>query len=90
MKRSAIKEGAPGMRSAPSALLSLSLTTCRGSQMPLYTYVVSFKGACYVAQGSHSNHKGFVSTWCSNIPAGALPGLTAALHKELVSKAYSD
>ncbi len=26
--------------------------------------------------------------WCSNIPAGALPALIPALHKELATKAY--
>ena len=57
--------------------------------MPLYTYVVTYRGSCHVAQGSHSNFKGFISTWCSNIPASALPALTPALHKELVAKAYS-
>jgi len=56
--------------------------------MPLYTYIVSYKGATYVAQGSHSNYRGFISTWCSNIPPEALPALTPALHKELASKAY--
>lgn len=56
--------------------------------MPLYTYVVSYKGSSHIAQGSHSNFKGFISTWCSNIPNGSLPELTPNLHKELVSKAY--
>jgi hypothetical protein len=56
--------------------------------MPLYTYVVSYKGATHVAQGSHSNFKGFISTWCSNLPVGALPALTPALHRELAAKAY--
>jgi hypothetical protein len=56
--------------------------------MPLYTYVVTYKGASRVTQGSHSNFKGFISTWCSNITPGALPGLTPVLHKELASKAY--
>ena len=56
--------------------------------MPLYTYVVSYKGATHVAQGSHSNFKGFISTWCSNLPAGALPTLTPALHHDLAAKAY--
>jgi hypothetical protein len=56
--------------------------------MPLYTYVISFKGATYVAQGSHSNFKGFISTWCSNLPTGALPALTPALNRELAAKAY--
>jgi hypothetical protein len=58
--------------------------------MPLYTYVVSFKGSLHINQGSHSNYKGFVSTWCSNIPTGALPGLTSVLQRELVGKAYRD
>lgn len=56
--------------------------------MPLYTYVVSYKGATHVAQGSHSNFKGFISTWCSNLPAGALPAVTPVLHRELAEKAY--
>jgi len=56
--------------------------------MPLYTYIVSYKGASRVTQGSHSNFKGFISSWCSNIPVGALPALTPALYKELASKAY--
>jgi hypothetical protein len=49
--------------------------------------VVSYKGATHVAQGSHSNFKGFISTWCSNLPAGALPALTPALHFDLAEKA---
>jgi hypothetical protein len=57
--------------------------------MPLYTYVVSYKGASHIAQGSHSNFKGFISTWCSNIPTGVLPALTPSLYRELVGKAYS-
>lgn len=56
--------------------------------MPLFTYIVTYKGATHVAQGSHSNFTGFVSTWASNIPRGALPGLTPPLHKQLVAKAY--
>lgn len=56
--------------------------------MPIYTYVVVYKGATHISQGSHSNFKGFVSTWCSNIPSGALPGLTPSLQRELASKAY--
>jgi len=56
--------------------------------MPLYTYIVTYKGASRVTQGSHSNFKGFINTWCSNIPAGSLPALTPSLHKELTAKAY--
>jgi hypothetical protein len=55
--------------------------------MPLYTYIVSFKGATHVTQGSHSNFKGFISTWCSN-PAGIAPSLTPVLQNELAHKAY--
>jgi hypothetical protein len=57
--------------------------------MPLYTYVLSYKGGTHVAQGSHSNFKGFISTWCSNLPANALPALTPTLHRKLVEKAYT-
>jgi hypothetical protein len=56
--------------------------------MPLYTYVLTYKGATHVAQGSHSNFKGFISTWCSSLPANALPALTPGLHRKLVEKAY--
>lgn len=56
--------------------------------MPLFTYVVSYKGASYVAQGSHSNFKGFAMTWAGNIPPSAVSTLTPALRKELVHKAY--
>jgi hypothetical protein len=55
--------------------------------MPLYTYVVTYKGATHVAQGSHSNFKGFTATW-SNLPAGALPTLTPASQRDLAKKAY--
>lgn len=56
--------------------------------MPLYTYIATFKGSSYVAQGSYSNFRGFVSAWSGELPDNALPGLTAALRKELISKAY--
>jgi hypothetical protein len=56
--------------------------------MPLFTYVVSYKGESYVAQGSHSNFTGFAMTWASKIPAAELPAITPALRKELVHKAY--
>ena len=55
--------------------------------MPLYTYILGFRGSLHAAQGRHSNFKGFVSSWATNIPDGALPGLTPALKKEL--NAYS-
>ena len=55
--------------------------------MPLYTYVVTFKGSTYAAQSSHSNFRGFVTSW-ANLPQGALPALTPPLQKELAQKAY--
>ena len=56
--------------------------------MPLYTYILVYKGHSYVAQGRHSNFRGFVSSWTSELPPNALPGLTPNLHKELGEKAY--
>jgi hypothetical protein len=56
--------------------------------MPLYTYVVSYKGSTHVTQSSHSNFKGFIDAWCTNLPAGALPALTPALHRDLARKAH--
>ncbi len=56
--------------------------------MPLYTYIVSFKGATYAAQGSYSNFRGFISSWSSDLPDNAIPTLTPALKKELSQKAY--
>lgn len=55
--------------------------------MPLYTYVVAFKGQPFAAQSSYSNFKGFVSAWV-DLPAGALPSLTPGLKNELAQKAY--
>ncbi len=55
--------------------------------MPLYTYVVAFKGATYSAQSSHSNFRGFVTSW-TDLPQGALPALTPSLKKMLAHKAY--
>jgi hypothetical protein len=56
--------------------------------MPLYTYIVVFKGSTYVAQGSYSNYRGFVSSWSGDLPENALPSLTPSLKKELLEKAY--
>jgi len=56
--------------------------------MPLYTYIASFKGATCVTQDSRSNFRGFVNAWTSDLPPGALPGLTPALRKELGAKAF--
>ncbi len=56
--------------------------------MPLYTYIVSFKGSTYAAQSSHSNFRGFVSSWSRDLPENAVPGLSQLLKKELSQKAY--
>jgi hypothetical protein len=56
--------------------------------VPLYTYVVIYKGDHFVAQAKHSNFLGFVSSWTSELPAGAMPSLTGDLRKELAHKAY--
>jgi hypothetical protein len=56
--------------------------------VPLFTYLVVYKGAVHVAQGSHSNFTGFASTWAANIPASALPSLTPTLQKDLQRIAY--
>ena len=56
--------------------------------MPLYTYIVSFKGSTYSAQGSYSNFKGFVSSWSGDLPEGVLPGLTPLLKRQLSQKTY--
>jgi hypothetical protein len=55
--------------------------------MPLYTYIAVFKGATCATQDSRSNFRGFVNAWTSELPPGALPGLTPALRKELAAKA---
>ncbi|WP_194436596.1 hypothetical protein [Vibrio fluminensis] len=56
--------------------------------MPLYTYVVSYNDSRYVGQGSHSNFKGFVNAWCTDLPVNALRGLTPSLKKELGKLAF--
>ena len=56
--------------------------------MPLYTYVIAFKGQTFATQGSYSNFKGFVTVW-ADLPAGALPSLTPSLKKELAQKEAS-
>jgi hypothetical protein len=50
--------------------------------MPLYTYIATYKGQSYVAQGRHSNFQGF-PMWFGEMPATALPALTPALRKEV-------
>ena len=56
--------------------------------MPLYTYVVTYKGDTYVAQDKKSNFKGFISSWTRDMPAGAMKALTPSLTKELQNAAY--
>jgi hypothetical protein len=56
--------------------------------MPLYTYIVSFNNSTYVGQGRHSNFRGFVTAWCSEMPDNALNGFSASLKKQLAEKAY--
>ena len=55
--------------------------------MPLYTYILSYKGQSHVTQGSHSNFRGFINTWM-NIPSGAIPVLTPDLRNRLAQSAY--
>ncbi len=57
--------------------------------MPLYTYIVTYNDSNYVAQGSHSNFRGFVNSWCSEMPINALKGFDAGIKKQLSQKAYS-
>lgn len=56
--------------------------------MPLFTYIVGYRGDTHVAQGSHSNFTGFAMTWASALPATALQSLTPVLRKELARRAY--
>lgn len=56
--------------------------------MPLYTYLVTFKGSTYVAQDRKSNFKGFASSWLQGIERDTLAGLTPSLQAELKNKAY--
>jgi hypothetical protein len=53
--------------------------------MPLYTYVLTYKGATYVAQGRHSNFKGFVSSWLKE----STPQIPDDLKRALAHKSYS-
>jgi hypothetical protein len=52
--------------------------------MPLYTYVVSYRGATYVSQARRSNFQGS-GDWATELPKDALP---PALRKEVLSKMY--
>jgi hypothetical protein len=53
----------------------------------MYTYVISYKGATHVTQGTHSNFKGFTSTGAIFL-LGSLHALTPALRRDLAEKAY--
>ncbi|MBR1160717.1 hypothetical protein [Bradyrhizobium elkanii] len=57
--------------------------------MPLYSYVVGYRGSTYAVQSSSSNFKGFAPQALAQIPDGALPGLTPALRKDL-AKAWGE
>jgi len=56
--------------------------------MPLYTYIVTYNNSNYVGQGNHSNFRGFISTWCNEMPNDALKGFNSSLKKQLAEKAY--
>lgn len=56
--------------------------------MPLYTYIIVYKGETHVAQARHSNFTGFVSSWPTDLPPNALPSLGLKLRGELAKKAY--
>lgn len=66
--------------------LSMGLLLLVRFSMPLYTYIMSFKGSTYAAQGSYSNFKGFVSSWSGGLPDNALPGLTPSLKRNCHKK----
>lgn len=52
--------------------------------MPLYTYVVSYRGSTYVNQARRSNFQGF-GDWATQIPTGASP---AHLAKQMFREMY--
>jgi len=56
--------------------------------VPLYTYIVTFKGSVHIAQGSHRNFTGFISTWASGISEGTFSTMTPVQRKELTNRAY--
>ena len=57
--------------------------------MPLFTYIVTYNNSSFIAQGSHSNFKGFAMTWINSIPENGISSLTPVLRKELLHKAYA-
>jgi len=56
--------------------------------MPLYTYVVTYNDSNYIGQGKHSNFKGFVNAWCTEMPNNALNGFNPSLKNKLEKLAY--
>ena len=52
--------------------------------MPLYTYVILYKGATYVSQARRSNFQGF-GDWAAEIPTNALP---ASQRKQVLDQMY--
>lgn len=57
--------------------------------MPLYTYIITFNNSNYVSQGNHSNFRGFINSWCTDLPENALKGFDSNTKKTLTRKAYS-
>ena len=56
--------------------------------MPLYTYIVTYNDSNYVGQGNHSNFRGFINAWCSEMPDNALKGFNSSLKMELQKLAH--
>jgi hypothetical protein len=57
--------------------------------VPLYTYVVSYRGSTHAVQGRYSNYKGFAPTALAQIPDGALPALVPTLRQDF-AKAWGE
>lgn len=56
--------------------------------MPLYTYIVCYRGSTAAEQGSYSNYKGFAAQVLGAIPQKALPDITPKLRQEFLGKVY--
>ncbi|HLY56830.1 MAG TPA: hypothetical protein VKS60_14805 [Stellaceae bacterium] len=58
--------------------------------MPLYTYIVSYRGATEAVQGRAraGNYKGSAALVIGEISDNALPGLTKQLRTEMIEKTY--
>lgn len=54
--------------------------------MPLYTYVLSYKGFTYTVQDQRSNFRGFTSSWTRDLPHDAFPWLDQKDLRELIEK----